>query len=85
MKLIKPTWEQQAAAEAFKQEFFDCGETIINGSALLDQMDYGNGWKTQSGTAARIQSGRIGWLRTHFSLCANQTKKFSESSISVIL
>ena len=24
----------------FKQEFFDCGESIINGSALLDQLSF---------------------------------------------
>lgn len=27
-------------ALAFKQEFFDAGERVINGSALLDQMDF---------------------------------------------
>lgn len=27
-------------AEKMKQEFFDCGETVINGSALFDQMEF---------------------------------------------
>ena len=33
-KLHKPE------AEKMKQEFFDCGETVINGSALFDQMEF---------------------------------------------
>ena len=27
-------------AEKMKQEFFDCGEKVINGSALFDQMEF---------------------------------------------
>lgn len=38
--LIRPEPADRAAAEAFKQEFFDNGESVINGSALFDQMDY---------------------------------------------
>lgn len=38
--LIHPELAGRAAADAFKQEFFDNGEPIINGSALFDQMDY---------------------------------------------
>ena len=40
IRLIRPGPEHRAAAEDFKQEFFDAGETVINGSALLDQMGY---------------------------------------------
>lgn len=32
--------EHRQAALAFKQEFLDAGETVINGSALFDQMDF---------------------------------------------
>jgi predicted acetyltransferase len=38
--LISPEPEHRAMAEEFKREFFDCGETVINGSALLDRMEY---------------------------------------------
>lgn len=38
--LLKPIATYKDEAEAFKQEFFDCGESIINGSALFDQMEY---------------------------------------------
>ncbi len=40
LKLVTPTEAHQAAAEAFKNEFLEHGEPIINGSALLDQMEY---------------------------------------------
>ena len=38
--LQTPTLAHKQEAEAFKQEFFDHNEPIINGSALLDQMEY---------------------------------------------
>ena len=42
--LKRPTKELEAEAKAFKQEFFDNGETVINGSELLDQMDSYDEW-----------------------------------------
>lgn len=41
IKLVSPAWEHKSAAERFKKEFFNCGERIINGSALLDKLEYG--------------------------------------------
>jgi|GEM_PF-3688751 len=35
-----PTIRHKAEAESFKNEFFEAQEQVINGSALLDQMDY---------------------------------------------
>lgn len=35
-----PTKQHELIANQFKDEFFDNNEKIINGSALLDQMDY---------------------------------------------
>lgn len=43
IKLAAPAVEHQAAAEDYKGEFFSAGEAVINGSALLDQMEY-PGW-----------------------------------------
>ena len=34
--LVKPTEEHKEKALAFRQEFFDCGENVINGSEMLD-------------------------------------------------
>ncbi len=40
IQLHLPALEHKKAAENFKKEFFDNGETVINGSALLDQLKY---------------------------------------------
>lgn len=40
VKLVKPQLKHKEDAENFKQEFFDHGEKIINGSSLFDQMNY---------------------------------------------
>ena len=37
LRLVRPDSRMQAAALDFRQEFFDCGETVINGSELLDR------------------------------------------------
>lgn len=42
--LKKPTKEYESEALAFKQEFIENGETTINGSELLDQMDSYDEW-----------------------------------------
>ena len=38
--LVLPTKEHELKANEFKKEFFDCGEKVINGSGLLDQLEY---------------------------------------------
>jgi len=40
LELQLPTKEHKVAAENFKNEFFNHQETVIYGSALLDQMEY---------------------------------------------
>ena len=42
--LKRPTKEYESEALAFKQEFIENGETTINGSELLDQMDSYDEW-----------------------------------------
>ena len=42
--LKRPVKEYESEAKAFKQEFIDNGETTINGSELLDQMDSYDEW-----------------------------------------
>ncbi len=42
--LKRPAKEYEPEAKAFKQEFFDNGETTINGSELLDRMDSYDEW-----------------------------------------
>jgi len=38
--LVLPTKEHEFKANEFKKEFFDYGEKVINGSGLLDQLEY---------------------------------------------
>ena len=42
--LKRPVKEYESRATAFKQEFIENGETTINGSELLDQMDSYDEW-----------------------------------------
>ncbi|MBR5420894.1 MAG: GNAT family N-acetyltransferase [Lachnospiraceae bacterium] len=42
--LRRPIKEYEEEARAFKQEFFDKGETTINGSELFDHMDSYDEW-----------------------------------------
>lgn len=44
LKLVRPTIEMKQAALDFKQEFFDNGEQVINGSEMLDNMDSYEEW-----------------------------------------
>ena len=44
IRLIRPLKIHEADAIAFKQEFFDNGETTINGSELLDRMSSFDEW-----------------------------------------
>lgn len=37
--LARPTMDMEAEALAYRQEHFDAGETVINGSELFDQID----------------------------------------------
>ena len=47
LELVRPLGLHKQAAEEMKQEFFDNGEPVINGSALLDQMEYSK-WLEQT-------------------------------------
>lgn len=48
--LIRPTADMKAAALEYRQEHFDCGENVINGSELFDQTESYEDW-LQSVTA----------------------------------
>ena len=40
LELVRPMPSHKNSAEEFKQEFYNCGEQVINGSAWLDRMEY---------------------------------------------
>ncbi|MBP5745613.1 MAG: GNAT family N-acetyltransferase [Lachnospiraceae bacterium] len=44
IRLVRPEIIHKQEALAFRQEFFDAGEKVINGSELLDQTDLYEDW-----------------------------------------
>lgn len=44
IELVRPAEEFKGRALEFRQEFFDHGELIMNGSELLDQIDNYDEW-----------------------------------------
>ncbi len=40
IRLEQASQSHKSEAEKMRQEFFDCGEKVINGSALFDQMEF---------------------------------------------
>ena len=62
INLVRPQALHKQEAETLKKEFFAHGEAVINGSALLDQMDY-EPWLEYVRSAQRI-----GFRRQHFLL-----------------
>jgi predicted acetyltransferase len=61
IKLVSPSEEHKDAAESYKKEFFDCGEAVINGSALLDQMEYDE-WLVNTKRNSNPQTARADWV-----------------------
>lgn len=59
--LIPPTKANKTAILAFKNEFFQAGERVINGSALLDQMDYEE-WLENIRRNGESQTVREDWV-----------------------
>lgn len=58
--LEEPSEKHREAALAFKQEFLDAGEMVINGSALLDQMDFDE-WLANCARNANPETVRDDW------------------------
>ncbi|MFG6331038.1 MAG: GNAT family N-acetyltransferase [Lachnospiraceae bacterium] len=64
IRLVRPTeaWEEQAAA--FKQEFFDHGEAVINGSELLDQTNDYRAWCRSIDANTKEETVHPDWVIT---------------------
>jgi len=61
IELQLPSPQHQIAAEDFKREFFEAREFVINGSALLDQMDY-ELWLTHTTNNRQENKTRPDWV-----------------------
>lgn len=57
-----PTMNHEKAAIQFKNEFFEHGERVINGSALLDQMEYSE-WLKNVQNNANPETVRGDWVQ----------------------
>lgn len=63
IELRLPTSEYESQAEAFKHEFFENEETVINGSALYDQMSFKN-WLIHTQNSAKPETVSKDWVVT---------------------
>ena len=64
IRLKRPEKENRAEALAFKQEFFDKGESTINGSELLDRMDSYEEWLKSVTDNTRPETVNPSWVLT---------------------
>lgn len=59
--LALPTKKHEAKANEFKKEFFDYGEKVINGSGLLDQLEYKE-WLEHTERYRRVETAGDDWV-----------------------
>lgn len=64
LKLVRPTLENKDSAIAFRNEFFDCGEKVINGSEMLDSLDSYEKWLGCVETNANPETVNPNWVVT---------------------
>lgn len=64
IKLVRPTEELKEKAIDFRQEFFDIGEMIINGSELLDKIDNYEEWLESIIANTNIETVNPSWVVT---------------------
>ena len=64
LKMVRPTLEMKQEALEFKQEFFDNGETVINGSEMLDNMDSYEEWLTSIKDNQSVDTVNPNWVVT---------------------
>ena len=61
LELVRPMPSHKNGAEEFKREFYSCGEQVINGSALLDQMEYDK-WLENTRRNSNPETVRTDWV-----------------------
>ena len=75
IRLVIPTKEMKDDALAFKQEFLDHGETTINGSELLDQMDSYEDWLASVTANTDPETVNPDWVVTDTFFAEDETGK----------
>lgn len=64
IRLVKPTSALKQAALEYRQEHFDCGEYIINGSELFDKIDSYDEWLAKVVANANEETVDPNWVLT---------------------
>lgn len=64
IRLIRPTEALKEQAMAFKQEFFDNGEFVINGSELFDKTENYREWCESIDKNTKEETVNPNWVRT---------------------
>ena len=64
LKLVRPTLENKDSAIAFRNEFFDYGEKVINGSEMLDYTDTYEKWLRLVETNTNSKTVNPDWVVT---------------------
>lgn len=62
--LVRPTADMQADALAYKKEHFDFGETVIDGSELLDRIEHYEMWLERVHANANANTVTPDWVLT---------------------
>ncbi|MCB2339130.1 GNAT family N-acetyltransferase [Clostridium estertheticum] len=73
--LIVPNKELESKAIAYKEEHFSCGETVINGSEMWDNMDSYPEWLEMVTKNADIETYNQGWVLTDTFFAMRQSDK----------
>lgn len=82
LELVRPTPAHKNNAEEFKQEFYNYGEHVINGSALLDQMEYDE-WLGNTKRNSNPDTVRTDWVvaDTFFAVRKNDSRIIGTTDI----
>lgn len=75
IKLIRPTKELKEKALDFRQEFFDNGEKVINGSELLDQTENYDDWLASVTANTSAKTVNPAWVVTDTFFAVDKTEK----------
>jgi len=75
IKLIRPTKELKEKALDFRQEFFDNGEKVINGSELLDQTENYDDWLASVTANMSAKTVNPAWVVTDTFFAVDETEK----------
>ena len=73
--LIVPNKELESKAIAYKEEHFSCGETVINGSEMWDNMDSYPEWLEMVTKNTDIETYNQGWVLTDTFFAMRQSDK----------